>query len=76
VELERSVNVRKQRLDLESAGLEPSRESERLAEHVHRLVDGESRTVGRDLEENSTGLPEVNGLEIVAIQLGSDVEAQ
>ncbi len=76
MELERCVNVGKQRFDLEPSRFEPSGQPERLAEHVQLLVDCESGTIGRDLEENSPGLPEVDGFEVVAIQLGSHVVAK
>ena len=49
---------------------------QRLAERVDRLVDGEPRTIGRDLEEYSSRLAKVNRLEVVPIELRRDVVAK
>src|SRR5687768_12361433 len=76
MELERRVNVGEQCLDLESSRLEPAGQLQRLAEHVGRLVDRESGTIGRDLEKHSSRLAEVDGFEVTTIQLWRDVEAE
>src|SRR2546423_4639393 len=75
-ELEGYSKVGKQGLDLESSGLEPVGKLERVPEIVGWLVDCESGPIGRDLEENTARLAEVNRLEIIAVKLGSDIVAQ
>ena len=47
-----------------------------MAECVVRLVDCESGTIGGNLEEDASGLPEINRLEIIAIQLRSHIVAE
>src|SRR5262249_36107439 len=55
------------RLDLSSPWLQEWRERQPLAQAFERFVGSESRTVGRDLEEHASRLPEVNGREVEAI---------
>ena len=55
--------------------LEEARQLQRLAERGQRLVGSEARIVGRDLEQDATGLAEVDRAEIVAILLLGRVQA-
>ena len=56
--------------------LELRRQAERLAEMFHRFIRGKPRTVSRDFEQDSPRLAEVDGMEILPIDHGSDVEPE
>src|SRR5919109_4447895 len=43
------------------------RQLERRSERLSRLVDRESRPVGRDLEEHATRLTEIDRMEVLAV---------
>src|SRR5262245_40381571 len=64
-----SRDRRQRRDDLGAAGLVPGRQLDRAAEGVLRLVQGEARIIGRDLEQHAARLAEVHRTEIAAIDL-------
>ena len=47
-----------------------------FAEMLGRLVDGESRSFGRDLKQNSSRLAKINGVKIFAIHHRADGETK
>src|SRR5215472_5422550 len=55
------------------ADLEPRRKTQRGAQILGRLVDGESRPIGRDLEKHSARLAEVDRLEVPTVDRGRHV---
>ena len=59
----RAAQHRQRRFDLRAVRLEPGREHERLAQMVERLVGGEARPFGRELEQHAARLEEVDRLE-------------
>src|SRR5882762_7480062 len=60
----RAERQRRQRLlDRRALRVEPRRQHERLAQVRRVLVDGEARSVGGELEQHATRLPEVDRLE-------------
>src|SRR5215216_3138541 len=64
------------RLYLLAARLEERRQREPLAEVRGVLVRGEPGTVGCDLEEHPAGLAEVDGTEVVAVDLRRHTESR
>src|SRR5687767_1753545 len=55
------------RLDRRALRLEERRQRQPLAELVHRLVGVEARAVGRQLEQDAVGLPEIETAKIKAV---------
>src|SRR5207253_11406132 len=55
--------------------LEPGRQAESGADLLGRLVDGEARTVGGDLEQDATRLAEIDRFEIPAVDHRGHVAA-
>src|SRR6266581_1857820 len=55
--------------------LEPGRQAQHASQLLRRLVDGEARTVGRDLEQHPARLAVVDRLEVPAVDHGRDVAA-
>src|SRR6266851_3650060 len=64
------------RFDLRAARLEERRQSEFLAELLHRLVAGKAGTVGGDLEQDAVRLAEIEAAEIEAVDLAAVGDAQ
>ena len=56
-------------LDLLALAFQERRQRKLLAELVHRLVGGEARAVGRDLEQDAIRLAEIERAEIEAVDL-------
>ena len=63
------------RLDLGAVRLEEGRQRQPLAEVLGVLVRREAGTVGGDLEEDAARLPEVERLEVVAVDDVGDADA-
>src|SRR3954469_558642 len=66
----RVVDRSQVRLDLFPEVLVVRRQRELLAQRLDRLVDGEARAEGRDLEEDAARLAEVDGAEVEAVDHG------
>ena len=62
-------------LDLGAARLEPGRQLQVGAQRVRRLVGGKAGRIGGHLEDDATGLVEVDGVEVLAIEHRGDVQA-
>src|SRR5512147_2564780 len=62
------------RLDLGPIRLVLWRQLECLAQRLLGLVDEEARAIGGDLEEHTAGLPEVDRLEVLPVDHGSDTQ--
>src|SRR6202012_5699646 len=62
---------RQSRFDLLSARLEERRQRQSLAHRLKRLVGREPWTVGRDLEQHAVRFPEIEALEIEAVDLAA-----
>src|SRR4051812_29348448 len=58
-------------LDLRAPRLQERRQRQPLAELFQRLVGGEARPVGRDLEQDAVRLAEIETAEIVAVDLAA-----
>src|SRR3984893_491149 len=66
---------RQHRLDFLATRFQETRQLEVTAEGGYRLVDGETGVVGRDLEEDATGLAEVDRAEVLTILLFGRLQA-
>ena len=58
------------------AWLEERRQRQFFAERFHRLISGEARSVGGDLEQDAAGLAEIEAAEIEAVDLAAVGNAQ
>ena len=70
-----SSDLRQCALDPRAMRLEEAGKLELFAEMLDGLVDRESRPVGRDLEQHTAGLAEVDRPEVAAVALLGDGES-
>src|SRR5262249_50733755 len=71
----RLLQRRQRRFDLLAPRLEEARKLQRLAERVDGLVDRKARIIGRNLEQHSARLAEIDRPEILPIDLLGRPEA-
>src|SRR6202034_1477118 len=72
----RGLQFGQHRFDLLAPRLEKWRQLQIVAERFDRLVDGKTRNIGRDLEQDAAGLAEVNRAEILPVELMGWPQAQ
>src|ERR1700722_13945045 len=63
-------------LDRCAARLQERRQRQFFAERFHRLVGGEARSVGRDLEQDAVGLAEIQAAKIKAVDRTGVADAE
>src|SRR6267143_4581255 len=59
------------RFDLRAARFQKWRQRQFFAERFHRLVGGEARPIGGDLEQDAVGLTEIQAPKIEAVDLAA-----